>query len=357
MIIHQAAHIAKHIVGQKLSKVFLPNYAVFVITKRCNMSCAMCGVDKQNGENDMDISGYQKFFNTGLKRLDVVKITGGEPFIRKDAKEIMALILEESKTNIFHITTNGYYTERIRDFLKLIGNRKIGMSVSIDGDEKTHNMIRGRPDAFQRAIDTLKMIKKDHKNVKLTINCTISSYNYKEFFNLKDFLERLNIKRIAYFIADSNKNYDDPLDLKSVGLIKNSMVKGLSPDEREKICSVVESNNSKQGITYRLLNRYYITGLRSRIKNGKTNSRRKHHCMAIWSYFRVEPNGDIIMCITRPEVVGNILKMGFNDIWFGKRAQEIRQIVKSCSECWKECEVIPSCVYSGDLIRFFLLRN
>ena len=223
MIINQALNIAKHTVGRRLLKPCLPNYAVFVITKRCNMSCTMCGVDKQNGKDDIGLSEYRKIFDTGLKRLDVVKITGGEPFIRKDAKEIMALILEWSRPAIFHITTNGYYTERIVGFLERIGNKRISMSVSIDGDENTHNMIRGLPDAFQRAMDTLKRIKADYKNVNLTVNCTISSYNYEDIRRLKVLLERKNVDRIAYFIADSNKNYDDTLGLKSGMLMKKSI--------------------------------------------------------------------------------------------------------------------------------------
>ena len=347
----QLLNISKHIVGLKTGRVFLPNYGIFMLTRRCNMSCAMCGVDKQNGENDIDIDSYEKLFATGLKRLDVVKITGGEPFIRKDACEIMALILEKAKPRIFHITTNGYYTGRIIQFLNGCRKSKISLSISIDGIGDIHNKIRGCSDAFEKAMDSIKAIKSDFGNVMITANCTISTFNYDSISTLKPFLKEMGVDRIAYFIADSNKKYDDHLGLKT---LKQSQDNELINSKKVKLYNMVEQNNRNQGITYRLLNKYYMAGLRIHFNNKGRLENMGHNCMALRSYFRMEPNGDIVLCVPRPITIGNVATQKFSEIWYGDRAKKFRRIAISCNECWKECEVIPSCVYSGDLFRFLI---
>ncbi len=352
MKLHQAAHIAKHIAGRKFSKAFLPNHAVFLVTKRCNMRCAMCGVEKQDGRDDLSVDAYRKMFDTGLKRLDVVKISGGEPFIRKDATELFSYLLEKNNPATFHITTNGFYIDRIQDFIKTTAGRKLSISVSIDGPPDVHDEVRGVKGAFEHAHETLRMIKKDFKNVLLTVNCTISHFNYKNIDHFEKSLSDVNFDRLAYFIADANQFYDDPLSLKSTGIESGTETDN---EHRKKILDLVRSNNRKQGLLYRMLNDYYMTGLNARMENGADSFR--HDCMALWSYFRMEPNGDIIMCMIRPEVLGNIAEQDFSSLWFGEKAARFRNIVKKCNMCWKECEVIPSCVYSGNLIRHILIKH
>ncbi len=42
-------------------------------------------------------------------RLDVVRLSGGEPFLRVDFPEVAESVLAASRPGIIHITTNGSY--------------------------------------------------------------------------------------------------------------------------------------------------------------------------------------------------------------------------------------------------------
>ena len=73
-------------------------------------------------------------------------ITGGEPFIRTDLKEVVRELDKKSVRIV--ISTNGFFTDRIIDLCKEFP--QIGIRISIEGLEKTNNEIRGLNDGFRR---------------------------------------------------------------------------------------------------------------------------------------------------------------------------------------------------------------
>ena len=57
-----------------------------------------------------------------LKQIDVLRISGGEPFVRKDLGEIINVIDQLNDPSLTHITTNGINTNRILYSLRNIEN-------------------------------------------------------------------------------------------------------------------------------------------------------------------------------------------------------------------------------------------
>lgn len=82
-------------------------------------------------------------------------ITGGEPFIRTDLKDIVRELYKKSDRIV--ISTNGFFTDRIVDLAKEFP--QIGIRISIEGLEKTNNEIRGLENGFQRGYSTLKKLR------------------------------------------------------------------------------------------------------------------------------------------------------------------------------------------------------
>ena len=87
--------------------------------------------------------------------------TGGEPFLRDDLSEIISLF-KAAGVRHFQVNTNGMLTDEIVNFSKELLGKNISFKIviSIDGLEKTHNKIRNTQGAFQKAIQTIKRIKK-----------------------------------------------------------------------------------------------------------------------------------------------------------------------------------------------------
>ena len=123
-----------------------------IVTYRCNARCSMCNRYKapSQPEEEIDIETIKR-----LPKMYFTNITGGEPFIRSDLKEIVRELYKKSDRIV--ISTNGFFTERIIDLAKEFP--QIGIRISIEGLEKTNNAIRGLEDGYQRGYKTLKKLR------------------------------------------------------------------------------------------------------------------------------------------------------------------------------------------------------
>ena len=70
-----------------------------------------------------------------LPKMYFTNITGGEPFIRTDLKDIVRELYKKSDRIV--ISTNGFFTDRIVDLCKEFP--QIGIRISIEGLEQTNN--------------------------------------------------------------------------------------------------------------------------------------------------------------------------------------------------------------------------
>ena len=90
-----------------------------------------------------------------LPEMHFTNITGGEPFIRTDLKDIVRELYKKSDRIV--ISTNGFFTDRIVDLCKEFPD--IGIRISIEGLEQTNNEIRGLQDGFNKGYTTLKTLR------------------------------------------------------------------------------------------------------------------------------------------------------------------------------------------------------
>ena len=123
-----------------------------IVTYRCNARCSMCNRYKapSKPEEEISIETIKK-----LPKMYFTNITGGEPFIRTDLKDIVRELYKKSDRIV--ISTNGFFTERIVDLCKEFP--QIGIRISIEGLEQTNNEIRGLQNGYQRGYGTLKKLR------------------------------------------------------------------------------------------------------------------------------------------------------------------------------------------------------
>ena len=119
-----------------------------IVTYRCNARCTMCNRYKEPSrpEDEIPVGTIRK-----LPRMYFTNITGGEPFIREDLKDIVRELKKLSDRIV--ISTNGFFTDRIIDLCKEFPD--VGIRISIEGLERTNNEIRGLENGFQRGYQTL----------------------------------------------------------------------------------------------------------------------------------------------------------------------------------------------------------
>jgi len=98
----------------------------------------------------------------------------------------------------------------------------------------------------------------------------------------------------------------------------------------------------------RLAKQYYLDGIRSRLLDQVPSP--NPPCVALGAHLRLYPNGDVPTCQFNSHRVGNLSETPFDEVWQSGKTDQQRTWVRECPGCWAECEVVPSALYSGDLL-------
>lgn len=166
--------------------------AVIAITFRCNLRCQMCNIWKEKpNRQELPPSEYLKL----PRSLKTINITGGEPFLRDEIVDILKVIHDLTPKSRIVISTNGLLTERIIKKVSAIKafHEKIGVGISIEGTETTHNAVRGRESSYQKAIDTVQGLKKI--GIKdLRVAMTLLNENCMEIENVYQLAQELGVE-------------------------------------------------------------------------------------------------------------------------------------------------------------------
>jgi SynChlorMet cassette radical SAM/SPASM protein ScmE len=182
------------------------------ITNRCNLHCSYCSHFTSAGDVNQDLpkEEWLKFFEE-LNRCAVLEVClgGGEPFIRKDFKDIVEGIIRNRMR--FSIVTNGtLINDEIAVFLASTG-RCNSIQISIDGSiPMTHDVFRGNG-TFLMATKGIRRLQKYH--LPMTVRVTIHRYNVKDLENIaKLLLEEIGLPSFstnsASYMGLCRKNYE-----------------------------------------------------------------------------------------------------------------------------------------------------
>jgi len=169
-------------------------YIRLSITDVCNFKCGYClpngyfKVENKPGFLNLDeISNLvAAFTELGVSK---IRITGGEPTVRKDFFEVLKNIKSEHEISNLVITTNGYKLNEIAE--ELIATRINGINISIDSlDRNKFKEITGQ-DRLPQILEGINILQnKGFKNIKVNavllknINDSLEEFqNWERFIN------------------------------------------------------------------------------------------------------------------------------------------------------------------------------
>ena len=154
----------------------------------CNFKCGYClpngyQVDKSDNRKFLHLDEIKRlvkcFSELGVCK---IRITGGEPTVRKDFFEIIKVLKTESKIKKVVITTNGYHLDKKA---KLLVNSGLnGINISIDSlDRETFKNITGH-DRLPEILNGIEnLLNVGFENIKINavllngINSSINDFN------------------------------------------------------------------------------------------------------------------------------------------------------------------------------------
>lgn len=192
------------------------NYLRISVTERCNLRCLYC-----MPENGVPLSPpahllttpeivylSQLFVSQGV---DKIRLTGGEPTVRKDIVELMKQIgqLRTLGLKELCLTTNGLTLHRKLDAMVEAGLTGVNLSLdTLDPYQFTIMTRRNGHDAVLRSIERILEIKKRGATIKLKINCVVMrGMNEREIIPFVE-LGRdkdIEVRFIEYMPFDGNK--------------------------------------------------------------------------------------------------------------------------------------------------------
>lgn len=283
-----------------------------IVTYRCNARCTMCNRYKCPSKPDEEISldTIKK-----LPKMYFTNITGGEPFIREDLPDIVRELYKKSDRIV--ISTNGFFTDRIIKLCEEFPN--VGIRISIEGLEDTNNKIRGLDDGFNKGYSTLKKLV-EMKHPDVGFGMTVQDDNAKDLVDLYNLSNELNME----FATASLHNSFYFVEAKNI--IKNRMMVG--KEFENLINELLKSNSPKKWFRA-----YFNHGLINYIFGQK----RLLSCDMAFDTFFIDPYGDVMPCngTKNKEVMGNLNKQSWNELWNSEQAEEVRKKVRHCDrQCW-----------------------
>ena len=250
-------------------------------------------------------------------------ITGGEPFIRDDLKDIVRELYKKSERIV--ISTNGFFTDRIVDLCKEFP--QIGIRISIEGLEQTNNEIRGLNDGFNRGYTTLKtLVEMGMKDVGFGM--TVQDKNAPDLVALYNISDELGMEfataslHNSFYFVESNNIIHDRL--------------AVAQRFEDLINRLLESNSPKKWFRA-----YFNHGLINYIFSQK----RLLPCDMSFDTFFIDPYGDVMPCngTKEKEVMGNLNEQDWEALWNSESAENVRRKVRCCDRnCWMIGSVSPA---------------
>ena len=148
-------------------------YVRLAVTDRCNLRCQYCmpahGIDIVPREELLTFKEMYRLIRVltelGVKK---VRLTGGEPFVRKDFVGFLEMLSYNDLLNAINITTNGaLITKHIDTIEKLEKVKNINLSIDSLNREKFAKITRR--DVFPEVYETLELLEKSRLNLKLNV--------------------------------------------------------------------------------------------------------------------------------------------------------------------------------------------
>ena len=185
------------------------DYLRISLTERCNLRCVYCmpeeGIQLRPKSHFMktdEVLGLAKIFvDLGVKK---IRLTGGEPLVRNDAKEIIEGL---SKLNVsLAISTNGILVDKFIDTFKATGLKSINISLDSLKAEKFNSITRRNDfDKIKSNIDLLL-----NENFHLKLNAVVmKGTNDDELIDFIEFTKDKNVHfRFIEFMPFNGNKWD-----------------------------------------------------------------------------------------------------------------------------------------------------
>lgn len=179
-------------------------------THRCNLSCAGCDRVRLFADRGAADLSVEQCLDAAIEsEAPVVTVTGGEPLLYEGLGRLLHELIGLRRH--IYLCTNGLLAGPFLD--RFTPHPHLTLSLHIDGMEKTHDRITGRPGSFARSMESL--MKARARGFRVWTNTSVYKWTKpEELLDLFSLLTRLGVDGILVSPAFGYESVAEDIFLK-----------------------------------------------------------------------------------------------------------------------------------------------
>ena len=193
------------------------DYLRISVTQRCNFRCLYCmpkipfdWVPKENLLSFEEMFMFVKVaIDEGIKK---IRITGGEPLLRKDLSHFIKMIYDYDNNIDLAITTNGFLLKDYINDLKNSGLKRI--NISLDTLDPKKAKLLAQKDVLSSVLASIESAIENGFKVKLN-TVALKNFNDNEFISLLEYARSINVQIRFIEFMENEHAYGNLKGLKS----------------------------------------------------------------------------------------------------------------------------------------------
>jgi MoaA/NifB/PqqE/SkfB family radical SAM enzyme len=322
--------------GSQISSRLLPSKirplsAHIKLTENCQARCISCDYWKTRWQESIDTDRAIQLVNEiGGAGIRSLRLTGGEPLLRKD----MFQVLKQAKTSSLKsiiIQTNGLLLKKLH---KEVNDSPITkVAVSVDGLEKTNDLIRGINGYFGLAMEGIRLLR--GKQVALSV--TLNKISAQELSRLKEVADGVGAEIETNILS------------RSLSFLKDADMAAMWPEgaDAAAIERFVRLELKRPEFEVEYIRKYY-----------NREEMAEPPCVLGFLQVFVLSNGDVLTGCYPLKAVGNILKDSLETILASEayQQQSLAMLRRECPGCTCGVESSLAMKHSGASAIFELKR-
>ena len=293
----------------------LPSVLYIKLTKQCMLNCKFCSQNGNKNE-EMPVELIKKILDfCAEKGIYYVNYTGGEPLMYSKIEELLDYGYKKGIHQI--LTTNGILLDKYIESI----NKVISIGVSLHGPKEIHDSLTQVKGSYDKACKNIELIRSIYPNLKISINYTCCD-------------ENLSLDNVEKVYKNCLKNNFE-LTLARINYIGRA--------------AKYESNNYNNlfKIIYDLNKKYQEKSIKisNCIASCLVESENKHlvhGCSAGNAIAAVETNGDVKICASSINPIGNLYEENFEKIWKNQKMKKFKKFSNIPIYC-KVCKDFITC--------------
>ncbi|MBI9054413.1 MAG: radical SAM protein [Bacteroidales bacterium] len=226
------------------------NYLRISVTDRCNLRCVYCmpeeGVTLLDHKEILTFDEIVDVAKSAVRKgVDKIRITGGEPLVRKGIVDLVKMIGGIEGIKDFSMTTNAILLSKYADDLAKVGLHRVNISLDTLDPEKFKQITRGGD--IQKVFEGIEAAKRAGLN-PIKINCVIQDNKHEpdakevaKFCEEKGlfirYITEMDLEKGEFSVVDGGSGGDcgscNRIRLTANGLIKPCLFSDISYSVRE----------------------------------------------------------------------------------------------------------------------------